>query len=85
MKKQKTSDVTLNTENPIDVYLDFQRTTGRESKESTNEATQEAGLYTVGVPLSTRDTLKSNPDYKPGPIRIYTRKEIKQYEEDRDG
>ena len=25
MKKQRTSDVSLNTEDPIDVYLEFQR------------------------------------------------------------
>ena len=84
MKKQRTSDVSLNTEDPIDVYLEFQTGPRGRSMGEDDDAADADVLTSVGPPSSTKHTLKSNPDYKPGPIRIYTREEIRLYEEDRD-
>jgi hypothetical protein len=30
------------------------------------------------------EALKDNPDYWPGPVKVYTKEEVAQYEEDRD-
>ena len=59
--KRKTSDITVNTTNPIQEYLDFQ--TGRTQ---INEQGEE--WPSVVLPSGIEGVLKNNPDYRHGPV-----------------
>ena len=76
LMKRKTNNVPVNVTDPIDEYLSFQ-----DGQRSTIDGDGE--WPSLALPSSTTDTLKNNPDYKHGPIKIYTDEEIEEYMKER--
>ena len=72
-------------DDPLDIMLEFQSWRGsaqplEDSDEESTHHKNQRGWPDFAIPRSIRTLKGKLPDYRPGPVKIYTKKEIEEYE-----
>lgn len=79
MTKRKKDDA-------ITVMLEFQRWRGKSQPVSFKDADEDEdkreGWPDYALPMSVIELKDKLPDYQPGPVKHYTKTEIKEYEDE---
>lgn len=82
--KIKDNGVSLNNEDPIDVFTSFHTWRGKRTDDEDDEDTTSEGTVSYAMPSDIALRLKNNPDYYHGPVKHYTKAEIAEYERNRN-
>lgn len=83
-KGNPKSKVSLAKEDPYDIWEMFQTKYNPSDVDADDDTTgtSEEGQPTI-IPIGVRKLIRKNPDYRPGPVKVYTQEEIDAYVQDR--
>lgn len=81
----KYNRVSVNTEDPADVHEMFQTKFNTPIKKENydEDKNRDGGAgegHTWVAPIGIRKLVRKHPDYRHGPVKIYTKEEIEEYE-----